>query len=147
MPHRHYNGLKTALLFGLLGAVILGASYLLFGRSLAALTIGLAIALLVNLGSFWFSDTVAPIEEPAAAGALFQVADSAHARPARETSSRRPLASSAVNVSVAEASEQPSGIAGSVKRTRARRLRARSRLVTCSSEAAPNARSGSPWST
>ncbi|MDH2443158.1 zinc metalloprotease HtpX [Amnibacterium sp. CER49] len=59
MPHRHYNGLKTALLFGLLGAVVLGASYLLFGRSLAALTIGLAIALLVNLGSFWFSDTVA----------------------------------------------------------------------------------------
>ena len=59
MPHRHYNGLKTAALFGLLGAVILGASYLLFGRSLAALTIGLALALLLNLGSFWFSDTVA----------------------------------------------------------------------------------------
>src|SRR5919202_353320 len=59
MPHRHHNGLKTALLFGLLGAVVLGASYLLFGRSLAALTIGLALALLLNLGSFWFSDTVA----------------------------------------------------------------------------------------
>src|SRR5919202_4939363 len=59
MPHRHHNGLKTAMLFGLLGAVVLGASYLLFGRSLAALTIGLALALLLNLGSFWFSDTVA----------------------------------------------------------------------------------------
>jgi heat shock protein HtpX len=59
MPHRHYNGLKTALLFGLLGAVILGASYLLFGRSPAALTIGLALALVANLGSYWFSDTVA----------------------------------------------------------------------------------------
>lgn len=59
MPHRHYNGLKTALLFGLLGAVVLGASYLLFGRSLAALTVGLALALLLNLGSFWFSDSVA----------------------------------------------------------------------------------------
>src|SRR5919202_3703227 len=59
MPHRHHNGLKTAVLFGLLGAVVLGASYLLFGRSLAALTVGLALALLLNLGSFWFSDTVA----------------------------------------------------------------------------------------
>ena len=57
--HRHYNGLKTALLFGLLGAVVLLASYLLFGRTLAALTIGLVIALAVNLGSYWFSDTVA----------------------------------------------------------------------------------------
>ncbi|MFD1721299.1 zinc metalloprotease HtpX [Amnibacterium endophyticum] len=59
MPHRHYNGLKTALLFGLLGAVILGASYLLFGPNLGALTIGLVIALAVNLGAYWFSDTVA----------------------------------------------------------------------------------------
>ncbi|MGN6446460.1 zinc metalloprotease HtpX [Amnibacterium sp.] len=57
--HRHYNGLKTALLFGLLGGVVLLASYLLFGRNLAALTIGLVIALAVNLGSYWFSDTVA----------------------------------------------------------------------------------------
>jgi heat shock protein HtpX len=57
--HRHHNGLKTALLFGVLGGVILVASYLLFGRNLAALTIGLVIALAVNLGSYWFSDTVA----------------------------------------------------------------------------------------
>ncbi|GAA2750655.1 zinc metalloprotease HtpX [Amnibacterium kyonggiense] len=57
--HRHHNGLKTALLFGLLGGVVLVASYLLFGRNLAALTIGLVIALAVNLGSYWFSDTVA----------------------------------------------------------------------------------------
>ena len=59
MPHRHYNGLKTALLFGLLGAVIMIASVLLFGKNLGALTIGLVIALAVNLGSYWFSDTVA----------------------------------------------------------------------------------------
>ena len=50
--HRHYNGLKTALLFGVLGGVVLLASYFLFGRSLAALTIGLVIALAVNLGSY-----------------------------------------------------------------------------------------------
>ncbi|MGT2425614.1 zinc metalloprotease HtpX [Amnibacterium kyonggiense] len=57
--HRHDNGLKTALLFGLLGGVVLVASFLLFGRNLTALTIGLVIALAVNLGSYWFSDTVA----------------------------------------------------------------------------------------
>src|SRR3954452_19703452 len=59
MPHRHFNGLKTAALFGLLGGVVLLASYLLFGRSLAALTIGLVIALAVNLFSYWFSASVA----------------------------------------------------------------------------------------
>ncbi|MGN6743599.1 MAG: zinc metalloprotease HtpX [Amnibacterium sp.] len=59
MPHRHHNGLKTAALFGLLGAVVLGASYLLFGRNPAALTVGLVLALALNLGSYWFSDTVA----------------------------------------------------------------------------------------
>ncbi|MBW4042640.1 MAG: zinc metalloprotease HtpX [Acidobacteria bacterium] len=57
--HRHFNGLKTALLFGLLGGVVLLASYLLFGRNLGALSIGLVIALAVNLGSYWFSDRVA----------------------------------------------------------------------------------------
>ncbi|RIX30016.1 zinc metalloprotease HtpX [Amnibacterium setariae] len=57
--HRHYNGLKTALLFGLLSGVILLASYLLFGANLGALTIALVIALAINLGTYWFSDTVA----------------------------------------------------------------------------------------
>jgi heat shock protein HtpX len=57
--HRHYNGLKTAMLFGLLGGVVLLVSWFLFGQSLGALTIGLVIALAVNLGSYWFSDTVA----------------------------------------------------------------------------------------
>ena len=59
MPHRHHNGLKTAALFGLLSAVILGVSVLLFGNDLGALTIALVIALAVNLGTYWFSDTVA----------------------------------------------------------------------------------------
>ncbi|GAB2685225.1 zinc metalloprotease HtpX [Thalassiella azotivora] len=58
-PHQHFNGLKTAMLFGLLGAVVLGASWLLFGRSTGALTIGLVIALLVNGIAFWKSDTLA----------------------------------------------------------------------------------------
>jgi heat shock protein HtpX len=57
--HRHYNGLKTALLFGLLGGVVLLVSYLLFGGNIQALTIGLVIALAVNFASYWFSDTVA----------------------------------------------------------------------------------------
>lgn len=57
--HRHYNGLKTALLFGLLGGVVLLASYLLFGGNIQALTIGLVIALAVNFASYWFSDSVA----------------------------------------------------------------------------------------
>ena len=57
--HRHHNGVKTAMLFGLLGGVVLLASFLLFGRNLGALTIGLIIALAVNLGSYWFSASVA----------------------------------------------------------------------------------------
>lgn len=59
MPHRHHDGLKTALLFGVLGGAVLLVSSLLFGRNLAALTVGLGIALVVDLGSYWFSDTVA----------------------------------------------------------------------------------------
>lgn len=55
----HVNGLKTALLFGTLGAVVLGASWLLFGRSSGALTIGLVIALAVNGFTYFKSDTIA----------------------------------------------------------------------------------------
>lgn len=57
--HRHFNGLKTAVLLGGLGALVMGISWLLFGRSLTALAIGLAIALVTN-GITWFrSDTLA----------------------------------------------------------------------------------------
>ena len=57
--HRHYNGLKTAMLLGLLGAVVIGASWLLFGRSSTALVIGLAIALVMNGIAYWRSSTIA----------------------------------------------------------------------------------------
>jgi heat shock protein HtpX len=57
--HHHYNGLKTAMLFGLLGAVVLGASWLLFGRSYGALLIGLLLALAMNGIAYWKSDTIA----------------------------------------------------------------------------------------
>ena len=56
---RHFNGLKTAILLGGLGALVMGISWLLFGRNLTALAIGLAIALVTN-GITWFrSDTLA----------------------------------------------------------------------------------------
>jgi heat shock protein HtpX len=57
--HRHFNGLKTAMLFGLLGAVVLGASWLLFGSNTQALTIGLVLALTMNVIAYWKSDTIA----------------------------------------------------------------------------------------
>lgn len=57
--HGHFNGLKTAMLFGLLGAIVIGASFLLFGQSQGALLLGLVIALLITGISFWKSDTIA----------------------------------------------------------------------------------------
>jgi heat shock protein HtpX len=57
--HQHFNGLKTAMLFGVLGSVVLGASWLLFGGSSSALMIGLVLALLVNGIAYWKSDTIA----------------------------------------------------------------------------------------
>jgi heat shock protein HtpX len=57
--HRHFNGLKTAVLLGGLGALVMGLSWLLFGRNLSALLIGLAIALVTNGITWWRSDTIA----------------------------------------------------------------------------------------
>jgi heat shock protein HtpX len=57
--HQHFNGLKTAMLFGLLGSVVLGASWLLFGRSYGALMVGLVLALGMNGIAYWKSDTIA----------------------------------------------------------------------------------------
>ena len=57
--HQHFNGLKTAMLFGLLGAVVIGVSFLLFGRNVQALVIGAVIALLMNGITYWRSDTIA----------------------------------------------------------------------------------------
>lgn len=59
MGHGHFNGVKTAMLFGLLGGVVLLASWLLFGGSSTGLTIGLVIALVVNGIAYWTSGSVA----------------------------------------------------------------------------------------
>jgi heat shock protein HtpX len=54
--HKHYNGLKTALLLGGMSAIIIAISSL-FGRT--ALFIGLAIALLMNGYAYFNSDKLA----------------------------------------------------------------------------------------
>jgi heat shock protein HtpX len=54
--HRHYNGLKTAVLLGLLSAIIIFAGSL-FGRG--GLLIGLLIALGTNAYAYWNSDKLA----------------------------------------------------------------------------------------
>jgi heat shock protein HtpX len=54
--HRHYNGLKTALLLGLLSAIIIFAGSL-FGRG--GLIIGLLLALGTNAFAYWNSDKLA----------------------------------------------------------------------------------------
>jgi heat shock protein HtpX len=54
--HRHYNGLKTALLLGVLSAIIIGAGSL-FGRG--GLIIGLLLALGTNAFAYWNSDKLA----------------------------------------------------------------------------------------
>src|SRR5438067_10206197 len=54
--HRNQNGLKTALLLGLLSAIIIGISGL-FGRG--ALVIGLVIALGMNAFAYFNSDKLA----------------------------------------------------------------------------------------
>ncbi|AIJ20637.1 zinc metalloprotease HtpX [Amycolatopsis methanolica] len=66
--HRHQNGMKTALLLGLLSAIIIAISSL-FGRG--ALFVGLALALGMNAYAYFKSDTLAlramrarPVSEP-----------------------------------------------------------------------------------
>ncbi|NIJ14317.1 heat shock protein HtpX [Saccharomonospora amisosensis] len=54
--HRHRNGLKTAMLLGLLSAMIVGISAL-FGRG--ALVIGLVVALAMNGYAYFNSDKIA----------------------------------------------------------------------------------------
>lgn len=59
MPHQHFNGLRTAMLFASLAALVMGASWLLFGRSFGALLLGGGLALAMNFFTYWKSDTLA----------------------------------------------------------------------------------------
>ncbi|MEJ5913852.1 zinc metalloprotease HtpX [Pseudokineococcus sp. 1T1Z-3] len=59
MGHQHFNGVKTAVLFGAFGGLVLLGSFLVFGQNLNALLLGLVIALAVNGFSYWKSDTLA----------------------------------------------------------------------------------------
>ncbi|MEN3360199.1 MAG: heat shock protein HtpX, partial [Mycobacteriales bacterium] len=83
--HRHYNGLKTALLLGVLSAIIIFAGSF-FGR--AGLIIGLLLALGTNAFAYWNSDKLAlramrarPVtetEQPAMYRIVRELATSAH---------------------------------------------------------------------
>jgi heat shock protein HtpX len=59
MGHRHYNGLKTALLFGGLSSLVVVASFVVFGGRLGGLWIGLGLALAMNFYGYWNSDKLA----------------------------------------------------------------------------------------
>ncbi|MCA9495512.1 MAG: zinc metalloprotease HtpX [Nanoarchaeota archaeon] len=50
------NRIKTTILLAFLAALFIGIGSLLGGRT--GMIIGLAIAMLINLGSFWFSDKI-----------------------------------------------------------------------------------------
>jgi heat shock protein HtpX len=55
--HRHYNGLKTAVLLGLLTSLILGVGYW-FGGS-GGLVIAVIVSLAMNAGAYFWSDKIA----------------------------------------------------------------------------------------
>jgi heat shock protein HtpX len=57
MGHRHFNGLKTALLLGGLSALLVVVGNLLLGRT--GLLIGLFLALAMNAFGYWYSDKLA----------------------------------------------------------------------------------------
>jgi heat shock protein HtpX len=55
--HRHHNGLRTALLLGVLSALIMAAGYLFGGSS--GLVIAVLIALAMNAVTYFWSDKIA----------------------------------------------------------------------------------------
>jgi len=57
MGHRHYNGLKTAALFGAMWAVLLGVGWLIGGAQYLWLFAGLGVAMTAY--SYWNSDKIA----------------------------------------------------------------------------------------
>lgn len=59
MGHRHYNGLKTAALFGTMWAVLLGIGYLLGGGRPGFVLLFAGIGLLTTAYSYWNSDKIA----------------------------------------------------------------------------------------
>ncbi|WP_136519140.1 zinc metalloprotease HtpX [Cellulomonas telluris] len=59
MGHRHFNGLKTAALFGAMWAVLLGIGYLLGGGRPGFLLLFAGIGLLTTAYSYWNSDKIA----------------------------------------------------------------------------------------
>ncbi|MCA5892719.1 zinc metalloprotease HtpX [Isoptericola sp. NEAU-Y5] len=59
MGHQHFNGLKTAALFGGMWAVVLGLWALFFRGSQSMLFVFVAIGLITTFVSYWNSDKIA----------------------------------------------------------------------------------------
>jgi len=59
MGHQHYNGVKTAALFGALWAVLLGLGYLLGGGQPRWILVFAGLGLVMTFYSYWNSDKIA----------------------------------------------------------------------------------------
>lgn len=59
MGHRHFNGLKTAALFGVMWAILLGIGWLLGGGTPKFLVLFTALGLVATAYSYWNSDKIA----------------------------------------------------------------------------------------
>ncbi|MBD8057422.1 zinc metalloprotease HtpX [Cellulomonas sp. JH27-2] len=59
MGHQHYNGLKTAALFGVMWAVLLGIGWILGGGTPRYLLIFTALGLVMTFVGYWNSDKIA----------------------------------------------------------------------------------------
>lgn len=59
MGHQHYNGIKTAALFGALWAVLLGLGYLLGGGQPRWILVFAGLGLVMTFYSYWNSDKIA----------------------------------------------------------------------------------------
>ncbi|MFC8597923.1 MULTISPECIES: zinc metalloprotease HtpX [unclassified Isoptericola] len=59
MGHQHFNGLKTAALFGVMWAVVLGLWALFFRGSQGMLVLFVAIGLITTFVGYWNSDKIA----------------------------------------------------------------------------------------
>jgi heat shock protein HtpX len=59
MGHKHFNGLKTAALFGVMWAILLGIGWLLGGGTPKFLVLFTALGLIMTAYSYWNSDKIA----------------------------------------------------------------------------------------